>query len=64
MRNTRKLEDLRIDKAYRASCTGIQINILDIPKIFNFGHIKIAEGVDDAELASSIHAYVTHLVRS
>jgi hypothetical protein len=41
-----------IDAAYRASCTGanctgVQINIMDIPKVFAFGRQKIAEGEDD-----------------
>lgn len=53
-----KLIDSRIDKAYRMTCSGIQINMLDIPKVFAFGRIRIMEGEDDAALASSIRAYV------
>jgi hypothetical protein len=63
MRNSKKQIDLRIEKAYRAGCSGVQINIMDIPKVFNFGRIKVAEGEDDASLAASIAAYVSHLVR-
>jgi hypothetical protein len=53
-----KLIDLRIDLAYRKTCSGIQINMLDIPKVFAFGRIKIMEGEDDAALCNSIRAYV------
>ena len=53
-----KLIDKRIDLAYRKTCSGIQINMLDIPKVFKFGRIKIMEGEDDAALCSSIRAYV------
>lgn len=53
-----KLIDARIDRAYRAACSGVAINIMDIPKVFAFGKIKIAEGEDDQALASSIGHYV------
>lgn len=53
-----KLIDSRIDKCYRMTCSGIAINVMDIPKVFAFGRIRIMEGEDDAALASSIRAYV------
>jgi hypothetical protein len=53
-----KAIDLRIEKAFGASCSGVPINIMDIGKVFNFGRIKINEGEDDASLAASIRAYV------
>ena len=53
-----KIAERRVDMAYRATCSGIQINILDIPKIFAYGELKVAEGLDDAALAASIRAYV------
>lgn len=58
MRRAEKLIDLRIDKAYRVACSGVAVNIMDIPKIFAFGKQKIAEGEDDGALAASIGAYV------
>jgi hypothetical protein len=58
MSNSKKLIDRRIENAFRASCSGVPINIMDISKVFNFGRIKISEGVDDASLAASIRAYV------
>jgi len=53
-----KLIDSRIDKAYRSTCSGIEINILDISKVFAFGRVKIEQGEDDAALAASVRAYV------
>jgi hypothetical protein len=58
MSNSRKQINRRIENAYRASCSGVPINIMDISKVFNFGRIKISEGVDDTSLAASIRAYV------
>lgn len=55
-----KINDKRIERLYYATCSGIQINIMDIGKVFAFGQKKITDepGVDDAALASSIRAYV------
>jgi hypothetical protein len=53
-----KLVNLRIDNAYHATCCGIQINMMDIPKVFAVGRQAIAEGVDDTALQSRIRAYV------
>lgn len=53
-----KAIDRRVEKAYYASCSGVQINIMDIGKIFAFGRMKVAAGEDDEALKSSIRAYV------
>ena len=56
-----KIAERRVDAAYRATCSGIAINILDIPKVFAYGELKVAEGEDDAALGASIRAYVETL---
>ena len=48
----------RIDMAYRKTCRGIQINMMDIPKVFKFGRQLIEGGVDEATLEGKIHEYV------
>lgn len=53
-----KLADDRVNAAYMRTCSGIQINIMDIGKIFDFGRLKVAAGETDAELGASIFAYV------
>jgi hypothetical protein len=53
-----KIAEKRVERAYYATCSGIRINIMDIPKVFEYGELKVAEGLDDAALAASIRAYV------
>ena len=53
-----KLADVRIDRAYRRTCSGVQINILDIPNVFRVGTKAIADGADDTALDAAIVAYV------
>lgn len=56
-----KKMDRRIEAAYYRSCTGLQISIMDIGKVFEYGRHQIADGVDDAQLAAGLRAYVETL---
>lgn len=47
-----------IEQAYYRTCQGIQINIMDIGKVFEFGHTAIARGDAGGALDSAIHNYV------
>lgn len=53
-----KLAEARVDRAYRAACSGIQVPMLELPKIFAHGLARVAAGDDDAALAASVRAYV------
>ncbi len=50
--------DKIVEKAYYATCTGIQIDIMDIGKVFAFGRTKIEAGEDFPALCASVRAYV------
>jgi len=56
-----KIIDNRIDAAYRATCSGIQINIMDIPAVFREGRRLLESGADEAVLRTGIRAYVEQL---
>lgn len=50
----------RIERAYYAGCSGVQLSILDIPRVFAAGEALIASAptVTDAELVPAIRAIV------
>lgn len=47
-----------INKAYIMSCENIQVNMMDIPKIFAIGRKSIAEGKSFGQLKEDIRAFV------
>lgn len=56
-----KAIDVRIERAYGSACQGVQINILDIPKVFDEGRRALAAGADDAALEEAIKAFVAKI---
>ena len=50
--------DKRIDVAYRNRCSGIQIDIMDISKVFREGQKAIDNGADDVTLSQVIFDFV------
>jgi len=53
-----KATDARIARIYAQRCSNIQINIMDIPKIYAAARVVAANGADDAELGDYMAAYV------
>jgi hypothetical protein len=51
-------QDKIVERAYYATCSGIQVSILDIPKVFAFGRVKLDAGEDFEALKSSVRNYV------
>lgn len=56
--NLKKLGEMRIEKMYRERCSGVQVDIMDIGKVFKIGEQAIAEGADDQALGDRIATYV------
>ena len=48
----------RVSNAYYASCSNIEISIMDMSKITAVGLAAIAEGVDDTTLQQRIRDFV------
>lgn len=44
-----KALDKEIDRIYREDCSGIQISMMDVPKVFEVGYKAHADGVDMKE---------------
>jgi len=61
-----KIIDARIDRVYRRHCSGVQVNIMDIPKIFAVGHKAIADmpHITDDQLAIIITGYVATICKN
>jgi len=61
---TRKREqekiDKRVERAYYATCSGIQIDIMDIGKVFEAGRdaLRMTPGLNDEQLGIAIRRYV------
>jgi hypothetical protein len=54
--------DRRVELAYYRSCSGIQIDIMDISKVFKFGRdLILKEDPADAQLDVAIHQFVLGL---
>lgn len=53
-----KQRDATIERLYRQRCSGIEINIMDISKVFKVGHAAIAAGLDDSAVGDAIYDFV------
>ena len=53
-----RLANARIENIYRVCCSGVQIPMVAIPKVFAAGRAAIAAGGDDAAVTKAIVAFV------
>lgn len=53
-----KIDENRINRAFNQACSGVQIPMLDIPKVFRAGQAAIDAGADDAALTEAVVAFV------
>ena len=60
----KKQDELRIERAYGEACSGIQIDVLDITKVFEFGQQMLDRGCDDAQLRIGLRAFVETIKRN
>lgn len=63
---TKKAIEKRIERAYYAGCSGIQINIMDIPRVFRAAELLFVSTPDisDAELTGAVRAIVEGIVNN
>lgn len=52
------IDEKRIERAYQTTCSGIQVNVMDLSKISRVGEAAILEGVDDVVLGQRIRDFV------
>jgi hypothetical protein len=60
----KKLAEDRVTRAYTVGCSGIQVSILDTPKIFAHGLARVAAGDTDAALVANIRLFVDTIRRN
>lgn len=53
-----KAAEARVSRAYYATYSGIQIDMMDIPKVFDVGRNVVAHGGTDADLEKTIRTFV------
>ena len=53
-----KAIDKRVEQAYYATCSGVQINIMNIGKVFAAGRAALAAGADETGLRAAIVEFV------
>jgi hypothetical protein len=53
--------EARIARMFQQRCSGLQVSIMDIPRIFNAGHAAIKQGATDEQLGDAIAAFVASL---
>lgn len=56
-----KINEKRIETAFYAVSFGIQIPIMDLPKIMNLGRKIISEGGDDDKLKEELKKFVEEI---
>jgi hypothetical protein len=61
--NTQAVIDRIVEQAYYARCCGIQIDIMDIPKVFRHGRDLIMAGADKQKLEDGVFDFVSALAK-
>lgn len=57
-------DEKRIEQAYYRSCSGVQIDIMDIGKVFKAGHAALLAGADEAGLEKAVVDFVQTIRRN
>lgn len=61
---TKKAAEKQVEQAYYSMCSGVVINIMDIPKVFKVGLDALANGADDVELQAVIYTFVRSIEKA
>jgi hypothetical protein len=54
----KKLNEQRISRIYGQRCSGVQVNVMDLGKVFKVAEDGIAAGMGDEALGNVIAAFV------
>jgi hypothetical protein len=58
-----KALDRLVESAYYRTCSGVQIDIMDIGKVFNVGRAAILAGADKAGLERALVEFVSTICK-
>ena len=50
--------DARISRIYGQRCSGVQVNVMDLSKVFRVAQVAVATGGDDQAVGDAIVAFV------
>ena len=53
--------DKVVARCFYRYCAGLQVNVLDIGKVFAFGRLQLAKGVSGEALGKAMREYVGRL---
>lgn len=64
VKSLRELDEKTIERIYYKRCSGLQVNVMDLGKIFEEGHRLIAAGVNTTQLEDGIYNFTKTIAKN